>query len=1111
MPATTSNGIHPRFTTLPSNVVVSAAPACPAWESELFLLCAPDRSALLTLVQQLETFLQREPTVDLKDLAWTLNHDLPTAGKRLAIVAGSVAELQKRLARSRERLHRPDCTQLRDSLGIYYFEEPLYPQGKIAFLFPGEGAQYINMAGDLCAHFPEVADAFARCDDAARRAHHPRGSLSRVFQLPPHASAEEFAQAENELRQLGNAMCSVLMVDYALWRLLGAFGLSPDAVAGHSMGELAALWAADAVEIDDETFIRLVGAVEAMQHAEAAGQGTEAVLLAVGAGKADLAPLLNAHPAGTVFLAMDNCPHQTVVVGLPGPLAAIEADLQARRIMHERLPFRRPYHTPLFAESLAPLRELFAGVKFHTPRIPVYSCTTARLFPHDAEAMRELTVSHWAAPVEFTQLIENLYAEGVRLFVESGPRGNLSSFVEDILRGRTCAALPLNVPRRSPLTQLQHVLGQLAAHQVPLRLDPLYVRRHPRRIEWMPSPIVPSLPPTLQGGAGARAGVMTSYFEVMEQFLDLQRELMELYLARGPQTRSPAEDLIVQEPLASLPAEPLPAEPAPEPLPLLGTVIEHVPGERLVMRRLMDLSRDRFADEHTVGGRTVSKVDPHQHGLPVMPMTFTLEMIAEAATVFCPGKVVLGLDRVKLHRWLAFDEEIVGEVEITLRSAPANPEEPGVTLLTVEVRDLSEKAGVAALGFVRLGDRLPPAPEPTPFPLADQHPCRITLEQLYNSLFHGRLFTGVLSLGVVGRDGTIGEIVVPPRRGLFSWTDQPAFLFDPVLLDIAMHPLCGWHLEQESQAGRILLPFEMGRLEMFGGPLPEGTQLRVQGRIVEESARHYVHTIEVIGPNGRLWARMSSLKYWRFYVPFGSVNFHGPKDQYFLSTRWTAIEDKLQQMRSHPGPLAVARLEPPADLQRAGMRRAAGCVSLTPRELSEQRRLSGTEAEQIRWLFERITAKDAARLLWTQIHNERIFPADIECYPDGPGQWHGARRAVSEPEPFPRVATTHRDGVSFGVACMTGRPGIAATRLTGPAHDEDRSRLALEAVASALQTAVAELFSESCDPESGLVRILPSANLAPRLPEHGGAPLRVYTFAENGYLVAITFCEQEAP
>src|SRR5262249_54157382 len=105
-------------------------------------------------------------------------------------------------------------------------------------------------------------------------------------------------------------------------------------------------------------------------------------------------------------------------------------------------------------------------------------------------------------PVEFTRLVERMYADGVRLFVEAGPRGNLSAFVEDVLRGRACAALPANVARRPGLTQLNHLVAQLTAHHLPLNLGHLYARRAPPRVDRR----APARAPRARAGGGGGGG-----------------------------------------------------------------------------------------------------------------------------------------------------------------------------------------------------------------------------------------------------------------------------------------------------------------------------------------------------------------------------------------------------------------------------------------------------------------------------------------------------------------------------------------------------------------------------------------------------------------------------
>src|SRR5262249_32000561 len=157
------------------------------------------------------------------------------------------------------------------------------------------------------------------------------------------------------------------------------------------------------------------------------------------------------------------------------------------------------------------------------------------------------------------------------------------------------------------------------------------------------------------------------------------------------------------------------------------------------------------------------------------------------------------------------------------------------------------------------------------------------LETLYKNLFHGPRLQGVTAPGRVGDEGIESPARVLPRGELFRSTAEPALLLDPVLLDVVMHPLAAWHLEQPDQAGRILLPTAVSSLALFAPPLPTGTALRSRGQVEESSRRHFTHGVEVVGADGRLWCRLASVRYWRFFVPFGEVNFNGPKDEYFIS------------------------------------------------------------------------------------------------------------------------------------------------------------------------------------------------------------------------------------
>ncbi len=333
-----------------------------SWETELFVLQGETRDQLRQQALDLLAFLEHSPQVVLKDLAATLAGELQPHTSRLTIVAGSAADLHTRLQRAAERLADPHTRSIKDSVGIYYFSEPLYRQGHLVLLFPGEGAQYLNMLADLLPHFPEIRHVF---DEADRRE-----PITPTFLVPPDAPAEQKAQVEKRLRTLEYSISSVLLANAGLYSVLEQLQVPASAVAGHSAGELTALWVSGCLDSRQFTVKQVIGIMAGLERQGIDGTDRahpSTLLLAVGAGRPLLTGLIQELGARNVFLAMDNCPHQCVLVGDFEGTARIEAALQARGIVCERLPFHRPYHTPLFEDFMEPLRHLLHQAEFQAP------------------------------------------------------------------------------------------------------------------------------------------------------------------------------------------------------------------------------------------------------------------------------------------------------------------------------------------------------------------------------------------------------------------------------------------------------------------------------------------------------------------------------------------------------------------------------------------------------------------------------------------------------------------------------------------------------------------------------------------------------------------------
>ncbi|MYW03251.1 type I polyketide synthase, partial [Streptomyces sp. SID3343] len=221
-------------------------------------------------------------------------------------------------------------------------------------------------------------------------------------------------------------------------------GVTADVLAGHSVGEWTAMVASGMYpRAAIDTFLASLGpdslAVPDLMYA-ALGCGVDAARRHVG--------------AGPVVVSHDNCPHQSVVCGPPEAVGAVLEGLRREGVLGGELPFRSGFHTPMWEPYLGQARDAFAHLPLRVPRIPVWSATSVAPFPEDADAVRALTVRHLLEPVRFRELVDRLYASGVRVFVQAGA-GSLVGFVQDTLRGRDALAVAANSTLRPGLDQFR--------------------------------------------------------------------------------------------------------------------------------------------------------------------------------------------------------------------------------------------------------------------------------------------------------------------------------------------------------------------------------------------------------------------------------------------------------------------------------------------------------------------------------------------------------------------------------------------------------------------------------------------------------------------------------
>ncbi|MFF4218391.1 SDR family oxidoreductase [Streptomyces nondiastaticus] len=387
----------------------------------------------------------------------------PGADRRLAVIATDAGALAGQLDRAAEALRAGDGSSTPPA--VHYAAGPAAP-GRVGFLFPGQGSQYTGMGADLAVHHPAALAAW----DAHGGAGHDGTPLHRVV-FPPPAPREQHAAEQHLLTATERAQPAIAAHGLALLSVLDEFGLRPDCVAGHSLGELTALHAAGAY--DAETLMRLARRRgEAMRDAAAAAPGG---MLVIRAGERETRAALDEWGVPDVWIANVNSPQQTVVSGTAEAVATVADRMAAAGIGTVRPATSAAFHSPLVAAAAGPFAEALAAAAITAPGgVQVFSNADAAAYPGDPEQVRARLARHLTAPVRFTDQVEAMYEAGVRTFVEVGPGSVLTGLVNSILGDRSHLAVPLDRRGTHGVTALQEALGRLAVHGIAMDFAPYW-------------------------------------------------------------------------------------------------------------------------------------------------------------------------------------------------------------------------------------------------------------------------------------------------------------------------------------------------------------------------------------------------------------------------------------------------------------------------------------------------------------------------------------------------------------------------------------------------------------------------------------------------------------
>ena len=421
----------------------------------------------------------KKQLIDLKDLArqdFSHNRIVNEAAKsrkefshkdpcRLLFTFDPNSDFLEQINRIINEFHQYGHSDFRKSRGFYFGST--MAAGKLAFVFPGQGSQYLNMGRDLVCTFPEALECLENAENILKQ-------ISNIFPInnhiyPKENGAKTLSQDNysDKLRQTHISQPAIGIISSCYFNILKRFGITPDTVCGHSFGELTALWSAG--RISEKDFLTL-----SIRRGEfmSAASDKQGVMTAVKAPLNELEKLIEESKTGVV-LANKNSKDQGVLSGAENDMLKAESICRDNGFVFRRLPVSGAFHTSMMKKAHQDFQKALSVIPIMKSDIPVFSNTTGDIYPQLEQDARKLMADQILMPVNFVGEIEKMYDSGVCTFLEVGPKNVLTGLIQSILKDQPFNALSVDSScgKGDGLEDLAYILCHLAALGYPVKLD----------------------------------------------------------------------------------------------------------------------------------------------------------------------------------------------------------------------------------------------------------------------------------------------------------------------------------------------------------------------------------------------------------------------------------------------------------------------------------------------------------------------------------------------------------------------------------------------------------------------------------------------------------------
>ncbi len=360
-------------------------------KKQLFLLSAKTKASLDAMTGNFRNWIERHPEASLADAAYTLMVGRRSFKHRRLIIGGDHQGVL-------------DAIDHKDPNAIGTRELHEAAPG-VVFMFPGQGSQYVGMGRDLHASEPVFAENFDRCCALFTKV---LGIDLKAIIFPAAGKEQEAAE---QLKQTIYTQASLFTIHYSLAQLWIHWGIRPQAMIGHSIGEFAAACLAGVFSLEDA--VTLVAERGRMMQELPTGS-----MLSIRAAEEDVLPRLPKECS----VAANNGPQLCVASGPAEAIAQLQAELEADGIQSKLLVTSHAFHSPMMEPMVEPYRKVVEKITLHTPRIPIISTVTASWMKDDEATSPVYWSDHVRATVRFAQAVKFAWEDSDSVMLEVGPR-----------------------------------------------------------------------------------------------------------------------------------------------------------------------------------------------------------------------------------------------------------------------------------------------------------------------------------------------------------------------------------------------------------------------------------------------------------------------------------------------------------------------------------------------------------------------------------------------------------------------------------------------------------------------------------------------------------------